>query len=146
MVFGSYPNSLDNKARCLIPAKYRRDFEDKCILVKGFAECLYLFSPGAYEKYVAEHISNRPQEDNTAYKMQLYFFRNSRELDIDSQWRICIPKDFIEYAGIKKEMINVSFGNRIEIWGRERLDEYEGSDESNARLNFESMLEYEIKA
>ena len=145
MLFGSYPNSLDSKCRCLIPAKFRRDFEDKCILVRGFKDCLYLFSMDAYEKYVEKHVNSRPQEDKEAYGMQLYFFRNSREIDIDSQWRICIPKDFIEFADIKKEMVNISFGDRIEIWGRERLEEHEGSDESKPQLYFENMLKYEQK-
>jgi len=145
LVFGSYPNSLDNKSRCLIPAKFRRDFEDKCMLVKGFSDCLYLFSMEAYEDYVARHVNSRPQEDDRAYDMQLYFFRNSRETDIDSQWRINIPREFVEFAGIKKEMVNISFGDRIEIWSKERLNELEASEGFKPRQNFRSMLEYEPK-
>jgi len=126
----------------MIPARFRREFQDKCMLVKGFDECLYLLTEEGFDAYVEKHIDNRPQEDKRAYDLQFFFFSNSKELDIDSQGRISLPKEFIEFAGIKKEMVNVGFRNRIEIWSKERYDKKSGSDELDPKKLLGNMMDY----
>ena len=67
MFVGNYTNSIDAKGRCMVPVKFRHELGDRCMLVKGFDDCLYLFSIEGWEKYTEEHIENRPDEDEAAH-------------------------------------------------------------------------------
>lgn len=120
---GKYPNSIDSKGRAIIPAKFRHGLGERCVLTRGADKCLHIFTPDALEKYMEEHIINRPEEDEQARMLKLSFFANVTECDIDKQGRIKIPAEFLEFAGIGKEMVNVGMKDYIQVWGKEALDE-----------------------
>ena len=126
MFLSSYENSIDSKGRAIIPSRFRHGLGEKCILTRGIDECLYIFTQEAFEKYAEEHIMSRPDEDEKARKLKLAFFSNVKDCEIDKQGRINIPGEFLDYAGIKKEMVNVGAINHIEVWAKEahkkRLD------------------------
>jgi MraZ protein len=37
-------------------------------------------------------------------------------VQVDSQWRILLPKHLQQYAGLEKEALVIGAGNRAEIW------------------------------
>ena len=45
-----------------------------------------------------------------------------RIIEIDAAGRIQIPKDLVNYAGIKKNLVISSAINRLEIWDKEAYD------------------------
>ena len=42
MFLGTYTNKIDDKNRMAVPAKFRDQLGGKCMLTKGFDECLYI--------------------------------------------------------------------------------------------------------
>ena len=40
MLLGEYEHTLDDKNRLTLPAKFRRAFEDGCVVSRGFDGCL----------------------------------------------------------------------------------------------------------
>lgn len=119
MFLSSYDNSIDSKGRAIIPSKFRHGLGEKCVLTKGVDECLYIFTQEAFEKYAQEHILSRPDEDENARKLKLAFFSSVKDCEIDKQGRIKIPDEFLEYAQIKKEMVNVGAITHIQVWAKE---------------------------
>ena len=119
MFLSSYENSIDSKGRAIVPSKFRHGLGEKCILTKGVDECLYIFTQEAFEEYAQEHILSRPDEDEKARKLKLTFFSSVKDCEIDKQGRIKIPEEFLNYAGIKKEMVNVGAINHIQVWAKE---------------------------
>lgn len=119
MFLGNYPNSIDSKGRAIIPAKFRHGLGEKCVVTKGVDKCLYIFTPDSLLKYAQEHIMSRPDEDEEARKLKLTFFSNVIECDIDKQGRIKIPNDYLEYASISKEMVNIGAVEYIQVWSKE---------------------------
>jgi MraZ protein len=117
---GNYSNSIDGKGRCIIPARFRLELKGRCILVKGFDDCIYMFSEEGYQQYADEHIENRPDEDDAARDLKFFFYSATWECDIDKQGRITLPQNFLEYADIQREMVNIGFGSRIEVWAKEK--------------------------
>ncbi|MDR0357729.1 MAG: division/cell wall cluster transcriptional repressor MraZ [Clostridiales Family XIII bacterium] len=133
MFRGNYPNSIDIKGRCVVPAKFRHELGDRCVLAKGLDECLYLYTDEEWQKFMNTYLANFSDEDETAHDLKFFFYANSAECDIDRQGRIKLPQDYIDYADIRKEMVNVGFVNKIEIWSKERYDDKMGSEEMKPR-------------
>ena len=50
------------------------------------------------------------------------FTAGVRMVDADSTARIQIPKDLINFAGIKKQVVLASVGNVVEIWDKEQYE------------------------
>ena len=50
------------------------------------------------------------------------FTAGVRMVDADSTSRIQIPKDLINFAGIKKKLVLASVGNVVEIWDKEQYE------------------------
>jgi MraZ protein len=142
LFIGNYSNSIDAKGRCMVPAKFRNGIGEKCLLVKGFDECLYMYSEEGYYRYLDTHINNRPEEDIDARNLQFFFYSNSRELELDGQGRINLPQDYIDYAEIIKDIVNIGFGDRIEIWSREKYDAKVNSTDMNPKKLIGEMLKY----
>ena len=62
MFLGTYRNSIDSKNRMIIPSKFRDQLGGKCMLTKGFDECLYIYTMADFEEMAAK-ISALPQSD-----------------------------------------------------------------------------------
>jgi len=65
------------------------------------------------------------------------FFSGASEIDVDSQGRIGIPEYLKEFAKIKREIVIVGVGNRIEVWDKASWDKFYKEN----RKRFEEMAE-----
>jgi MraZ protein len=110
--------------------------------VKGFDECLYLYPTEYWDRYTDEHIESRPDEDADAMDMKFLFYSSTCECDIDKQGRIHIPDDFIDHAGVTKEMVNIGYKNRVQIWSKENFDVKMGTIGSKGKEIFGKMGKY----
>jgi len=142
MFLGNYENSIDSKGRAIIPSKFRHELGEKCILARGFDDCLFIFTQASFEKYAEEHIMNRPDEDETARKLKLAFFSNIKDCEIDKQGRINIPDEFLKYAGIIKEMVNIGKMNHIEVWAKEIHRDRINAPDMNQGALMAEMIKY----
>jgi MraZ protein len=139
---GKFTNAIDAKGRCIVPAKFRHDLGSSCMLVKDFGDSLFLYPREYWERYATEHIESRPDEDPDAMDMKFLFYQNTCECEIDKQGRINMPKDFIEHAGITREMVNIGSMNRIQIWSKERFEEKTAEIAPRGRELFNNMHKY----
>lgn len=127
MFTGTYQNTLDNKYRMIIPAKYRDRLGGRCMLTRGFDRCLYIYSMEEWDVLVGK-IRQLKQSDRDVRKFIREFFSNTEECTLDSQGRILIPANLREYAGITKNLVTKGAMDKIEIWSAEVLDDPEGEN------------------
>jgi MraZ protein len=113
------------------------------MLVKGFDACLYLYPEDGWKDFAAKHIDSRPMEAEDASDLQFFFYSNSQVLEPDTQGRIILPQSFIDYAGIRKEMVNIGFGDHVQIWSREGYEARMDRVQQNPRGLLRGMLKYE---
>jgi len=145
MFLGEYQRSLDNKGRLFIPAKFREDLsKGTAILSKGFDEkCLFLYSIENWEELVKK-ITNVPVTKINIQEFSRWFFKSAHEETIDSQGRIKIDKNLMEFAGLEKDVVLVGVSTRAEIWSLESWNNYSriteekfsGSDKAFKDLGF----------
>jgi MraZ protein len=123
MFIGEYQHAVDNKNRMIIPSKFRDSLGEGFVLTKGLDGCLYAYTMEEW-KVLEEKLKKLPLTSKDARAFVRFFFSGANEIDIDKQGRALIPQNLLEYADIKKEIISIGVSTRIEIWGKEKWEEY----------------------
>ena len=65
------------------------------------------------------------------------YFSGAVEVVFDSQGRILLPQNLKDYAEIKKDVVIVGVSSRIEIWAKDKWNEFYG----NSRQSYEEIAE-----
>jgi MraZ protein len=127
MFYGEFSHSLDKKNRLIIPAKFRETFKEhyieKLIITRGLDRCLFVFPEDEWKSQEAKFKSLSFTKSETRKFNRLYF-SGASELEIDKQGRVLIPTYLKSYAGIKREVVIVGVSNRIEIWAKDKWEEF----------------------
>ena len=135
MFIGEYQHALDAKNRVIIPSKLRDNLGNKFVITKGLDGCLYIYPLKEWE-VLEEKLKNLPLTNKDARAFVRFFFSGACEIELDKQGRGLIPQNLKEYAKIEKEIISIGVLTRIEIWSKDKWQEYNESD-----IDFDSIAE-----
>lgn len=124
MFMGEYNHTIDAKGRLIIPAKFREGLGEKFVVSKGFDGCLNAYDPETWTG-IEEKLKELPQFKKETRAITRFFLAGAVEEEIDKQGRILIPAKLREYAGLKKDVILVGSGSRVEIWDSEKWTDTE---------------------
>ena len=91
------------------------------MITKGFEGCLELWTSCDFDKKINQILSYSQNKKN-ARILARQIFANSNEVEIDKAKRILLPTNLKEMASIKKDVMIIGMGNKIEIWA---MNEYE---------------------
>ncbi len=140
MFYGEYFHSIDRKGRLILPAKFREvaksHFIEKFFITRGLDMCLFMFPEEEWrtQENKFKAISFTKQQSRTFNRL---YFSGAAEIVFDSQGRILLPQYLKDFAQIKKEVVIVGVSNRIEIWAKDKWEEFYG----NYRQSFEEIAE-----
>lgn len=123
MLLGEYNHSIDTKGRVSVPSKLRMDLGESFIVTKGLDNCLFAYSKDEWATFEAK-LKTLPLTNTNARNFVRFFFSGATECEIDKQGRINIPQNLREYADILKDVTIVGVGTRVEIWDREKWNNY----------------------
>ena len=123
MLIGEYEHSLDVKGRLIMPAKLRQDIGETFIITKGLDGCLFVFSQNEWNNF-EEKLKSLPLTNPNARNFIRFFFSGATECEIDKQGRINIPQSLREYAELGREVSIIGVSTRVEIWNREKWNNY----------------------
>ena len=138
MLIGEYEHSLDDKGRVIMPVKLRTDIGERFIITKGLDGCLFVFSQTEWSNFEAK-LKELPLTNKSARDFVRFFLSGATECEIDKQGRFLIVSNLRAYAEIKKEVVIIGVGTRLEIWDRERWNEYNSNDNMSADDIAENM-------
>ena len=140
MFYGEYEHKLDKKQRIIIPSEFREaskeNYVEKFVITRGLDTCLFMFPEEEWKSQEAK-FKNLSFTKREARKFNRLFFSGAVEIIPDKQGRILIPTYLKAYAGIKKDIILVGVSSRIEIWSREKWEEFY----KTSRESFEDIAE-----
>ncbi len=123
MLLGEYSHNLDAKGRVSVPAKFREDLGHTFIVTKGLDNCLFAYSKEEWKTF-EEKLKNLPLTNINARNFIRFFFSGATECEIDKQGRINIPQNLREYASLSKDVYIIGVSTRVEIWDKEKWDNY----------------------
>ena len=139
---GEYHNSLDQKNRLNIPAKFRKVLDpvnDRTfVLTRGFDPCLILYPLEDWsqvEDQLKKLSSIRGRHRNFVRSVT----RFATSVQYDSQGRIQIPDILLDYSGIQKETIIIGMINKIEIWDPNTLTNQDAQESDTANTDFDDL-------
>ena len=135
MFIGEYQHALDSKNRMVVPAKLRDGLGSRFVVTKGLDGCLYAYPLEEWRK-LEEKLKALPLTNRDARSFVRFFFSGACEIEVDKQYRGLIPQNLKEYAVIEKDIVSIGVLSRVEIWSKEKWNEY---NESN--INFDSIAE-----
>jgi MraZ protein len=124
---GSYSYSVDSKGRINIPARLRKyvstDANDTFIVTRGYDQCLYLYPLDEWTRLELEI----RQLSSTNPKHRFFIRRLlewATEAQLDGQFRIMIPKDLLQFAGIENDVLIIGVLEHIEVWNPRIYEAY----------------------
>lgn len=131
MFLGEDTHSLDGKGRVVLPARYRSDLAEGCIVAKGEDRQLQVFTRDAYERKAAE-VRAMPS-GRTARRVQRTFFGGADEQALDKTGRLLLKAELRDYAGLSEggDVKVVGVYDHIELWAPElfEADKARGEEE-----------------
>ena len=127
---GEYNNSLDQKNRLSVPAKFRKSLNpinDKTFVVcKGFDTCLFLY-PVEEWKIVEEQLMSLSSIKDTNRNFIRNIVRHANYVKYDGQGRIAMPEILLQYSNINKEVLVIGMLKKIELWDPDTLNNFENN-------------------
>ena len=138
MLIGEYEHSLDAKGRLTMPSKIREDIGEKFIVTKGLDGCLFGFSQNEWLNF-EEKLKSLPLTNKNARDFVRFFLSGATECEIDKQGRFLIVGNLRQYANLEKEAVIIGVGTRLEIWNKEKWQNYNSDENISADEIAENM-------
>ena len=139
---GEYHNSLDQKNRVNIPAKFRKALDpinDRTfVLTRGFDPCLILYPLEDWsqvESQLKSLSSIKGQHRNFVRSITRY----ATALQYDAQGRIQLTDDLLNYSNIEKNVYIIGMINKIEIWDPVILSKQDEIEKNTDSTNFDDL-------
>jgi MraZ protein len=113
--------TLDDKGRLALPAVLRRAFgrSDVESLVLTFHEgAVWGWTPDVFEATIERPLSEQDPFNANVLQFTHAILAPAQDVDVDRQGRIRVPPLLRELAGLDREVVVNSLGNRLEIWDK----------------------------
>jgi len=129
--FGRYTTTIDEKGRCIMPAKLRAVVDDsgnpmlegEIFLTKGLEGCLSVYSSSEWMA-VQQRLSSLDFTDKAYRSFSRRFYSLASPVTPDKNGRILIPSHLIAEASLEKELVVIGVNRLIEIWNPQMLKYY----------------------
>lgn len=127
MFMGEYNYSIDEKGRLTIPVKLREQLGHDFIITRGLDNCLFIYPKNEWEKVISKYRELPNTKD--ARNFMRFFLSGATTNELDKQGRINIANSLIKYAGLQKDCVIIGVNERLEVWDKERWDNFIAANE-----------------
>jgi MraZ protein len=137
---GTTTNTVDPKGRFIIPKRFRDYFcdypgnGDKPLMITYYSGALHVYPEAEWERREAKLLANETMAGQYQHLIDNYLGQVS-ECRIDKQWRVLVPADLREMAGVREDIVIVGLVYYFKVWDREK---YEAQ-----RINFDKQVDSE---
>lgn len=123
LLLGTYAPKIDAKGRVALPAKFRSQLGQGCVLARGQERCIYLLPFGEFRR-IAAQIQRTSLSNKAARNYLRVFLSGAVDQEPDKQGRVILPSILRDYAHIDKDIVIIGVGTRAEIWNKADWDAY----------------------
>ena len=125
MFQGRYLQTMDEKGRVMIPAKFREVLKsryDERLVLTNYDGCLLAF-PFEEWRQLQERINQKSWFIKEVRQFSRFFVSSAVECPLDRQGRVLIPQALRDFAELDREVVLAGMNNRIEIWRKEKWEQ-----------------------
>ncbi len=133
-----------------IPTRYREQVEAECgrRLVVTYnpyeTHCLFLF-PMDHWRVTRKKVMKLDSSSEPLAWMQRQLVGSAAPTEPDAQWRIQLPQQLRQVAGLDKQVVLMGMGNKFEIWNGEVLAQSRLNYMEKQKRRMEEIPEAEIR-
>ncbi|MEI6756307.1 MAG: division/cell wall cluster transcriptional repressor MraZ [Chlorobium sp.] len=134
---GKERHAVDEKGRLMIPVRFRRKFGQSVSSAVGdSSECnvegLYIMkapdrSLELYEPFIwsdmGKTISSLSDFNPEERLLKTLMYESLETVELDRQGRIALSREFLEHAGITKDVVIIGADTKMIVWEPQRLAE-----------------------
>ncbi len=132
---GKERHAIDEKGRLMLPVRFRRKFEIATSegvgdAVSGHIEGLYILkapdsSLELYEPFVwagmRKSISGLSDFNPEERLLKTLMYESLETVELDRQGRVALSREFLDHAGITRDVVIIGADTKMIIWDPERL-------------------------
>ena len=133
-LIGEFECRLDDKCRIILPSALKKQISqeagDRFVINRGFEGCLVLWPQNVWDETTGRMNSlNLFVRDNRQFVRA--FNNGATPLALDSQNRLLLPKQLLDYASIDREIVLFAYSDRIEVWNKKTYLELVSNEPSD---------------
>lgn len=134
IMFGHYFRNLDEKKRVMIPAKFRDELGEVFYITLGPDNVLEVRDEKSFNVWKDKLLGTNMLNAN-ARKFARVLLGNTVEAQADKQGRVNLPETIITRANITKEVAFVGVGNKLEIWPKDKFEDFQADVSGEGSLD-----------
>ena len=127
LLTGTFARAIDQKLRVAIPKPLREALgsASKGVLyvAPGTDGSLALFTEDALAE-LADRLARSSPNAQEVRAFSRLFYARAQAVELDGQGRVRIPPELAELAGLSKEAMLIGVQDHLELWDRERWNQY----------------------
>ncbi|GAA0364563.1 division/cell wall cluster transcriptional repressor MraZ [Bacillus horti] len=143
MFMGEYQHTIDDKGRMIIPAKFRDELGEHFVITRGLDNCLFVYPQNEW-KMIEQKLKTLPFTRSDARAFTRFFFSGAIECELDKQGRVNIAANLRQYAVLQKDCVVIGVSNRVEIWSKEKWEEYFSDSEASFNEIAEKIVDFDL--
>ncbi len=140
MFMGEFHHNIDDKARIVLPSKFREELGESFIVTRGLEGCLFVYSKEEWMNIVKK-LKQLPFTKKDARAFLRFFLSGAIECQTDKQGRVALPLPLVNYANLKNKCVVIGVNDRLEIWSEDAFDEFFKENEANISDLAESLFD-----
>ena len=114
-----------------MPSKLKEDMGERFVITQGLDGCLFGYSQNEWKNF-EEKLRTFPLTNKDARALKRFFLARATECEIDKQGRFLISSNLREFANLQKEVVIIGVLDKIEIWDKDRWEEYSKKENMEA--------------
>ena len=133
LFIGDFPHTLDDKGRLIMPSKFRNELGTNFVVTRGLEGCLFVFTERKWTEFT-EQLNSKGFRKKDVRSITRFFCSCAMNADLDKQGRFLVNKNLREFAEIERDVMIIGVSDRIEIWSKEKWDEYSKAEYSDDNI------------
>ena len=138
MFKGEFSHTIDSKGRMIVPAKMREQLGDTCVVTRYFDNTLAIYTQEKFDE-IAKKLSSQSSNKANQRGLVRFFVGGAADLEFYKQGRVLIPSNLRAHGELKKDVVVVGNGERIEIWSKTRWEAYNNEIYGNIEAMAEEL-------
>ncbi|MCI8728281.1 MAG: cell division/cell wall cluster transcriptional repressor MraZ [Clostridia bacterium] len=138
MFLGSFEHQVDQKGRMRLPASFRSEMKgDDIVAVQGANRAIYIYSTVDLNEELSEYEKvGFADSDKTHGMVMRLISASAHKISEDNQGRFTLTQRLRAFANIRKDIVFIGSGKRIELWDKENWENYSNCNDED----FDSLL------
>lgn len=143
MLIGEYQHKMDAKRRLPMPARLRNELGSKVVVTRGLEGCLFVYPVRGWEEFAVK-LNALPLTNANSRNFKRFMFSGASDVELDNLGRILVPDYLKEHAGLKKDVVVVGAGERLELWDKDRWQAHQSRTADEMEAHAEALTAFGI--